>query len=359
MLHGVPVGIKDIFDVAGLPTAAGSPLGADRVAETDAAIVARLRKAGAVIVGKTVTTPYAWIDPPPTRNPWNLEHTPGGSSSGSAAALACGMVLAALGSQTGGSITRPASYCGVAGLKPTYGRLPLEGVFPLAPSLDHAGPLARTVADLLAIWHVLAGPDDRDLHQSEDGVPFRLGRLRGPFDDHADPAMRAAIDEAVEKLKAAGISVDDVSLPFDFDDVTSHFRTILAAEAAAVHQQRLTDLPDAYPERIRELVKEGLALSAASYVRARQHLEATRSARKTWFTDIDAFLTPAALGSAPDPTTTGSPLFNAPFSYAGLPTVTFPIALAPDGLPLGVQIIGRAFGEWEVLAYSQRCAVAL
>jgi aspartyl-tRNA(Asn)/glutamyl-tRNA(Gln) amidotransferase subunit A len=358
LLFGVPVGVKDIYDVRGMPTGCGSPTGADRIAEVDAPLVARLREAGAIIVGKTVTTPYAWIDPPPTRNPWDTDRTPGGSSSGSAAALACGMVLGALGSQTGGSITRPAAYCGVAGMKPTHGRLPLDGILPLSPTLDHPGPMARTVADLEPLWQVLSGPDVRDGLAYPDGTPIRLGRLRGPFDEHADPAMRAALDEWLARIACDEIKVIDVPLAFDFDAVISSHRTILAAEAGSFHERRLAERPDAYPPQIRALIEEGLTLPASSYVRARQHCEATRTERSNWFADIDAFVTPAALGMAPDPTTTGSPLFHSPWSFAGLPTVTFPIGLE-DGLPLGLQLIGKPFMEWDLLRIARRCAEAI
>src|SRR5688572_20494240 len=155
-LHGIPVGIKDIIDVAGWPTKCGSPLRANHVAQRDAAVVTALRNAGAILLGKTVTTEWACFDPPPTRNPWNIEHTPGGSSSGSAAAVAADMCLAALGTQTGGSIIRPAAYCGVAGLKPGYGELPMEGIAPLTLHLDHVGPIARRVSDLYVVWQALA-----------------------------------------------------------------------------------------------------------------------------------------------------------------------------------------------------------
>src|SRR5437660_1228575 len=170
-LHGIPLGIKDIFDVFDWPTAAGSSLWARSIARRDATVVGRLRQAGAVFLGKTVTTQYASFDPPPTRNPWNPTRTPGGSSSGSAAAVACGMCLGALGSQTGGSITRPASYCGVAGLKPTFGRVSCDGVVPLAPSMDHVGPIASCVQDLAILLQVIAGPDPRDPSSVEQPAP--------------------------------------------------------------------------------------------------------------------------------------------------------------------------------------------
>ncbi len=356
-LHGIPVGIKDIVDVRGLPTAAGTRRrGAGRVAPDDAPIVARLRAAGAVIVGKTVTTPYAWIDPPPTRNPWNLDRTPGGSSSGSAAAVACGMVLGAIGSQTGGSITRPASFCGVSGLKPTFGRLPSQGIVPLAPSLDHPGPIAATVPDLARMWHALAVPDPRDRPARPDGSPLRLGLPRGFFDDRVEPAMRAALAGTVERLRAAGIEVAEVDLPAGFaGEVPGHHRAILAAQAAAFHVARLAADPDDYPPRIRELIAEGRAIREDAYVRSRRHQETTKRAILGSFDGVDALITPAALGPAPDPSTTGDPLLNSPWSYTGLPTVSFPVGLAPDGLPLAVQLVGRPFGESDLLRLGARC----
>jgi aspartyl-tRNA(Asn)/glutamyl-tRNA(Gln) amidotransferase subunit A len=354
-LHGIPIGIKDIIDVAGLPTTAGSPVGADRPAESDAAVVARLREAGAVILGKTVTTPFAWIDPPPTRNPWRLDRTPGGSSSGSAAAVACGMCLGAIGSQTGGSITRPASFCGVAGLKPTYGRVDETGIIPLAPSLDHPGPLARSVGDLALMWRAICG----DAPAAGLAAAPRLGRLRGLFDERADPAMRAAIDRAAEALGTAGATVVEVALPEGFADVLRHHRTIMAAEAAEWHERRLAEQPDAYPPRIRALVEEGLAVRAVDYLRAKAHQETMRRAILACFDGVDALLTPAAAGPAPDPSTTGDPALNAPWSYTGLPTVTFPIGFSADGLPLGIQLAGWPGLEGWLLEASQWCEATI
>lgn len=355
-LHGITIGVKDIIDVAGFPTACGSPLGADGVASADAPIVARLRAAGAVIVGKTVTTPYAWIDPPPTRNPWNLDRTPGGSSSGSAAAVACGMVLGAIGSQTGGSITRPAAFCGVCGLKPTHGRLPVEGILPLAPSLDHPGPIARTVPDLQQLWDALAAPDAHDISAKADGAPIRLGLPRGFFADRIEPAMREAMARAVETLRRSGdVEVVEVDLPPAFTDVTRFHRLVMAAEAAAVHAERLAACPDAYPPRIRVLVEEGQGIAATDYARARQHQEGLKQSIQSCFASVDALITPAALGPAPDPTTTGDPLLNSPWSYTGLPTVSTPIGLSPEGLPLALQLVGPPFAEAELLRIGGRC----
>src|SRR5262245_48099015 len=244
-LHGIPVGIKDIFDVFDWPTAAGSKLWANSIARKDSTVVERLRCAGAVLVGKTVTTQYASFDPPPTRNPWNLERTPGGSSSGSAAALACGMCLGALGSQTGGSITRPASYCGIAGIKPTYGLVPCTGVVPLARSMDHPGPIAGCVRDLAIILQTIAGSDGLDgecrwqpvpdylaaLDEPRESPPT-LGRLRGLFHDRAEPVVRDMIDRICEALRECGAGIAEVALPAGFSDVIARHRTVMAVEAA-------------------------------------------------------------------------------------------------------------------------------
>jgi aspartyl-tRNA(Asn)/glutamyl-tRNA(Gln) amidotransferase subunit A len=370
-LHGIPIGIKDIIDVAGLPTACGSRLRADRVARDDAEIVARLRAAGAVILGKTVTTQYAWIDPPVTRNPWNLDRTPGGSSSGSAAAVACGMCLGAIGSQTGGSITRPASFCGAAGCKPSHARVSVRGVLPFAPSLDHPGPIARTVRDLALLLDAIAGHDPLDplsspcaaavpgiaAHLDAEPAPRppRLGRLRHLFDAQADPVMRHAFDRALATLSAAGAAVSEPPLPPEFDDVLGNHRLVMAAEAAAGHESWLAAHPDDYLPQIRSLISEGLAAPALAYIRARWHQALLSRAMLDCFDGLDALATPATLGPAPDPETTGHPAFNAPWSYTGLPTVSFPIGLSPDGLPLAIQLVGRPFAEAELFAAALWC----
>jgi aspartyl-tRNA(Asn)/glutamyl-tRNA(Gln) amidotransferase subunit A len=360
-LHGLPVAIKDIVDVSGLPTACGTRRPAEHAATADAPLVARLRAAGAVIVGKTVTTPYAWIDAPRTRNPWDRDRTPGGSSSGSAAAVAAGMVLGAIGTQTGGSITRPAAFCGVCGLKPTYGRLPLAGILPLAPTLDHPGPIARTVADLALLWDVLAGPPSRgDAPARTTLGPPTLLRLGGIFDELCEPAQAAPYEAALSALSVAGIAVPSAPPPFDVPAALADHRAVMAAEAAAVHEADLAAFPDDYPPRITALIEEGLNLSATAYVRARARLDAVRRAAHRLFPpDADAFVTPAALGPAPGPETTGDPRFNSPWSHLGLPTVNLPCGLSADGLPIGLQLVGRPRAERALLRVAEACERAL
>jgi aspartyl-tRNA(Asn)/glutamyl-tRNA(Gln) amidotransferase subunit A len=370
-LHGIPVAVKDIFDVFDWPTAAGSRLWQQSIARQDATAVARLRQAGAVFLGKTVTTAYAAFDPPPTRNPWDATRTPGGSSSGSAAALACGMCLAALGSQTGGSITRPAAFCGVAGVKPTFGRVSLHGVVPLAPSLDHVGALARRVADLALVLQCLAGDDPLDPACSSRPVPDweaglrgrgrppRLGRLRGLFESRAEPAARRMMDDAVERFRLRGAEVIDVALPAAFAEVIPRHRVVMAVEAAAFHGERLRRHPDDYPSLMTSLLGEGLRCPAPEYARCKAHQEQLRRDMLPCLEEVDALLTPSALGPAPDAATTGDGAFNAPWSYVGYPTVTVPAARTPEGLPLAVQLAGRPWAEGELFVTAAWCEEAL
>lgn len=357
-LHGVPLGIKDIIDVAGVPTAAGSGLLAlGAAAEQDAFIVSRLRDAGAIILGKTVTTQFACFDPPVTRNPWNTDHTPGGSSSGSAAAVASGMCLGALGSQTGGSITRPASFCGVAGCKPTWGRVSVRGVYPLAPSMDHPGPIARSVRDLALLLDVIGSPEAEDFYSATTGaLPApRIGRLRGLFQDLASDAARSAVDQALQALATTGASVAEARLPERFEPVTRHHRTVMAAEIAAFHGERFAKHLADYLPSIRGIIEEGLKLPAADYINSREHQAQLRQDMDGLFGDADVLACPSTVDGAPDASTTGNPVFNAPWSFTGLPTVTIPIGLNPAGLPLGLQLVGRFNGEHGLFRAAQWC----
>ena len=364
-LHGIPIGIKDIIDVAGMPTACGARRWADRIAEKDANAIANLREAGAVILGKTVTTPYAWIDPPITRNPWNVDRTPGGSSSGSAAAVACGMCYAAVGSQTGGSITRPASFCGVAGMKPTRYFVSRLGVFPLAPNLDHVGPIARTVEDLRLMLIGLGGSYiaqglKQDWHTPEDN-PLRLGRLKGYFDRRANPAAAEAFDEAIRALAAAGAEIVPVEDPIDFEQILVSHRNVMAAEAAHTHSEWIERNPEDYPPRIRELVKEGASQSALNYLSAEAGMPLAAKSVAACMVNhqLSALITPATINTAPGPATTGDPAFNSPWSYTRLPTVSFPVSVAADGLPVALQLIHQGCMDFTLLRVGHWCEQAI
>jgi aspartyl-tRNA(Asn)/glutamyl-tRNA(Gln) amidotransferase subunit A len=362
-LHGIPIGIKDIIDVAGFPTQCGLAgrrwLKPIAPAKDDAPLVARLRKAGAVILGKTVSTPFAWIDPPVTRNPWNFDRTPGGSSSGSAAAVACGMCLGAIGTQTGGSIIRPASFCGVAGMKPTYGLVSTEGIVPLARSLDHAGPIARSVADLELLYRVIREPDAEPAEIGSAEETPRIVEITGFFEDRkADP-----VHNALDWLRELGSLTASPPLGSRLHRLLENHRTILAAEAAAFQghpvevQFRFFEpemQPFIFPKKFEELLEEGLTIPATHYINA---LRGRRLADFLGpsFPDFDALATPATVGPAPGTETTGDPMFNSPWSLLGVPAVSFPIGLSADGLPLAVQLIGKAGADLELLRTARWC----
>lgn len=363
-LHGIPLGIKDIIDVFDLPTAAGSTRWAHSVARRDATVVQRLRHAGAVILGKTVTTQFASFDPSPTRNPWNLERTPGGSSSGSAAAVACGMCLGAMGSQTGGSIARPAAYCGVAGCKPTYGRVSTEGILPLAPSMDHPGPIAHCVTDLALLFDTIAEPLAYALAYKAEGFgelaqPPRIGRLRGFFDVRAEESVRAMLDQVSATLTANGAEVLDLALPASFAELVARHHVIMAVEAATYHEVRLRRHPDDYLPNIRTLLEEGLACSATEYANCRNHQQHLTQELAVMLSGLDGFLTPATVGPAPSVETTGDPAFNSPWSYSGQPTISFPAGKCEHGMPLAIQLVGRHWEESSLFAVAAWCERAL
>jgi aspartyl-tRNA(Asn)/glutamyl-tRNA(Gln) amidotransferase subunit A len=360
-LHGIPVGIKDIIDVFDWPTAAGSKRWAQSYARQDAPVVRKLREAGAILMGKTVTTAYASFDPPPTRNPWDLSRTPGGSSSGSAAAVACGMCLGALASQTGGSITRPAAFCGVASCKPTYGRVNKSGVVSLAESMDHVGAMARTVGDVAILLRAIASPVRIGQSTSVPswntplGSPPHLGRLRGLFDDMAEPVMRGVMEEVVGLFRLHRARVDEVDLPAGFAEVLPRHQCVMAVEAAAYHEPRLRRHPGDYPPNITKLLQTGLACPAPEYRRTKAHQRRLAIEMMGCFVSPKVMLTPAARGPAPDAATTGDPAFNSPWSYVGFPTVSVPAGLTTDGLPVSIQLIAAPWQEETLFAAAAWC----
>jgi len=368
-LHGIPVGVKDIFYTAGMETSCGSKIMAGFVPSYDATSVARLRRAGAIILGKTHTTEFASFDPSPARNPWALEHTPGGSSSGSAAALAARMCQGALGSQTSGSICRPAAFCGVAGLKPTFGRVSRYGVHPLAWTLDHPGPMARTVRDVALLFDAVAGPDANDpASVSAPPVPgaaaaldderARDGAVRGLrvgvpdryFTDGLDPEGAAAYREALRALGDLGCRVEDVRLPDLFEAAMDAHELIHHTEAAAVHADTYRARPADYGHKLRAIIEAGFHVPAPAYLRAQQIRTLLIAAMRTLMRNVDVLATPSAPGPAPAGlAATGSPVYNRPFSFLGFPSITVPCGFTKSGLPLGLQFGGRPFEEVTLL----------
>lgn len=343
-LHGVPVALKDNVYTAGIETNVGSPMLAGFVPDADAALVRRLRESGAIVLGKTAMTVFAAMDPAPTRNPWNVAHTPGGSSSGSAAAVSAYLAPLAVGSQTAGSIIRPAAYCGVVGLKPTYGAVERSGLFPCAWSMDHAGPIARTVADVALAFGVMAGvatsaPPSR-LDGIVVGVPDRY------FAAAATPDTMRALERAIGCIHAAGGRVVDLPLPQGFEAGVDAGVVTMYAEMAAVHRDRYRDERERYSWKLACLLDAGLAVSAADYLRAQQIRRIATAELSAALESIDCLITPSTPAPAPRGlNATGDWRFNLPFSATGHPALTVPVGLSADQLPLGVQLVARHQGE--------------
>lgn len=369
-LHGVPVGIKDIFYTAGLRTEGGSRSLAGFIPDYDAEAVDRLRRAGAIVLGKTATTEFALLDPAETRNPWNLEHTPGGSSSGSGAAVAARMCQAAIGSQTVGSTIRPAAYCGVVGMKPSFGLISRWGMLALAPSLDHVGILARSVADAAAMLQAMAGADPRDPASAPvasadyvDAVaapvgPPRIAVMPKAFDDRAAPETRAAVAAAVAKLAHAGARVEEIEPPESFAAVEDNIVVELTAEAGAVHRERFAEKANLYGPKIREFVERGLATPAWQYIGTLEVQHRFRRDVDRIVGRFDAILAPATPAPA-GLRSTGDPSFNGPWTLSGHPVVGLPCGLASSGLPIAIQLTGGAFEEAALLGVARWCEEVL
>ena len=370
-LHGIPIGVKDIFHVEGLPTIAGSSLYADRVSSYDATSVARLKDAGAIVLGKTVTCQFASTDPGPTRNPWNPEHTPGGSSQGSAAAVAAGMCFGALGTQTGGSVLRPSTYCGLVGLKPTYGRISRHGVLPLSWSIDTVGVLCRSLEDAATLLQCMAGRDEADSSSSRHPVddyvgaldtrtsPPRLGLVRDYLEE-AEPEVRSRTEAAAERLAKAGATIVETRMPDSVNLAKAARHVVHRVEAAAYHEQDFARAPDSFEPEIRSTIELGMLIPGTSYLQAQRLRRRFRADAVALISTADALILPTTPASAPRGLqTTGPAGFQAMWTFAGVPTLTLPLGLDDLGLPLGLQIVGQPFEEAGLLATARWCEDAL
>ena len=351
-LHGLPVGVKDVIDTQGIPTANGCALDAGRVPEADAALVSRLRAAGAVILGKTETTELAFMHPARTRNPAAPGRTPGGSSAGSAAAVAAGAVPLALGTQTGGSVIRPASYCGVVGFKPSFGSIPRTGVLAQSPSLDTVGTFSSCVEDAALLAEPLFGHDPGDpatrlsptprlvdVATSEPPATPVLAFARLPFAERADDDARAALGELAAFL---GEGAFEAPLPDAFAQGPAAQRTVQLAELAKHYARYARRDADALSHEVRAAIEEGRRITAVDYLGARDWANVLNAGLDALFERCDALVVPAATGAAPEGSdTTGDPIFNGLWTLCGVPCVTLPLLESADGHPMGVQLVGR------------------
>jgi aspartyl-tRNA(Asn)/glutamyl-tRNA(Gln) amidotransferase subunit A len=373
-LHGIPVGIKDIIDVVGLPTTCHSRILLDHVAQADAAVVTRLRAAGAIVIGKLSTHEFAIGGPsldlpfPPARNPWNTAHHPGGSSSGSGAGVAAGFFPLALGTDTGGSVRNPASACGIVGLKPTYGRVSRRGVFPLSFTLDHVGPLTRTVTDAALLLQAIEGhdaadpgsasfPADNALAAIERGIAgLRIGFVRHfhETDLPADPQVTAALEAVAETLKADGAQLRDITLP-TLNEFAAVNRVILGAESWSIHAAWLRSRPGDYGQLARQRLMAGAFMSAGDYVNAQRRRAQMIAAVEDAFRDVDILLCASAMDPASRMDDVAETLrtyprqARTPFNVTGHPALAMMAGLSDKGLPLSVQFVGRYGADATVL----------
>jgi Asp-tRNA(Asn)/Glu-tRNA(Gln) amidotransferase A subunit family amidase len=343
-LSAIPYGVKDIVETKGLATEYGSPIYKGRIGTTDAAIIREMRKHGAILLGKTQTTAFAYQTPAPTRNPRDLEHTPGGSSSGSAAAVAAGMVPFTIGEQTRGSVLRPASFCGVTGFKPTYGLLSMEGVLPLSKSLDTLGFFTHTPADMSALWASLGystgRPEDFDL-----GAPE-------PIPD-VEPTMAAAYKNALSRLRNAGASIRPIDITGTLAKLAEANLTVMLYEGARFHKQRYDQFGDRLAD-LADLVRQGLQISVERYDETLQYIDSCRAQFAEQFKRTPVILTPAAMGPAPAGlASTGDPRMNAPWTALGTPAASIPMPVG-TALPLGLQLTAERGGEARVLQAAVR-----
>lgn len=363
-LYGVPVAVKDIFDTMDFPTEYGSPIHKGRYSVGDATVISRLRAAGAVVLGKTVTTEFATTQPGPTCNPHNTAHTPGGSSSGSAAAVAAGMVPVALGTQTNGSVIRPASFCGVYAFKPSRGLLPRTGVLDQSPSLDEVGVFARNLEDIALVTEIMSGDDGHDaasarqaprrlfdVAMSEPPLPPKFCFVKTPWWDQVDAEAKEAYEAFVDHM---GDHVEYVDLPDIVRNVSSWLITVNEVELAFCLQKEWNHNRELLSAPLRTRIEKSLSIPALDYLAAKDRMFHVTSAFDEYFATYDAILCPAALGTAPlGLESTGNPIMQTTWSLAGLPSLNLPLLNLSNGLPLGVQAVGAHQNDARLLRSSR------
>jgi Asp-tRNA(Asn)/Glu-tRNA(Gln) amidotransferase A subunit family amidase len=358
-LQGIPIGVKDVLDTADMPSQYGSPIWANHRPKADSAPVAWARSAGAVVLGKTVTTEFATRKPGPTTNPANPAHTPGGSSSGSAAGVGAGLFPLAYGTQTAGSIIRPAAFCGVAGYKPTFGLISRIGMKIMSDSLDTVGVLARTVGDCALFAGAVSGRDLGDPDINPGHAP-RIGMCRSPAWQAAAPETQALMDRVAHAIAAAGATVTDRELPTPFDALLDAHPIIMNVESARALGWELTHHANQISDGLRQRLEWGLSQPEAAVSAAYATFESTQRAFPDAMQNLDILVTPAAPGEAPKGLDwTGDPAFNFIWTSLHVPCVTVPAGVGPNGLPLGIQVVGRHGDDKAVLAWARWLEAAI
>ncbi len=354
LLFGVAVGVKDIFSVDGFPTRAGSKLPPETFAGSEATCVSTLRAAGALVLGKTVTTEFAYREPGPTRNPQNLNHTPGGSSSGSAAAVAAGFCSLALGTQTIGSVIRPAAFCGIVGFKPSYGRIPTQGLIFLSPSADHVGLFTQDVAGMSLAASLLC--KDWQLRSEKSRLPV-LGVPAGPYLNQASDGALAAFEKQLAWLEQNGYPVRRVPALGNIESIALRHRRMIAAEMAQVHSKWFAENEALYRPQTAAMIREGQQVDAPELVECRAGPGRLRAQLEELMakSGVDMWVCPAAPGPAPEGIgSTGDPAMNLPWTHAGMPVITIPAGLHANGLPLGLQFVAPFLADERLLAWAEK-----
>ena len=356
-LEGIPVGIKDIFATAGVPTEMGSPAFAGHIPGRSARVIERLEAQGAFVMGKTVTTECAFLFPGKTRNPWNPAHTPGGSSSGSAAAVAAGFVPAALGTQTNGSVIRPAAFCGVVGFKPTQGLIPIEGALTFSHTLDQPGLFTRSVEDAAWLAASLSDADGKlSPALSASSAPPRLAAVKTPVWEQAEDNAKRSFRECIQTLRKGGAEVEECELPEVFSLAHQAIRTIMAAEAAFNLEALSLKQAPLLSATLLDFLSEGKGLGAPVYLQALTLRTTLQEELGHFLARFDAIITPPTAGEAPATLEqTGNPAFCSIWSLCGVPAVTIPVGFGPQGLPLGLQITGAHWEDNQVLSTAHWC----
>jgi Asp-tRNA(Asn)/Glu-tRNA(Gln) amidotransferase A subunit family amidase len=373
-LAGIAVAMKDLIDTADMPTTYGSPIYQGHFPQRDAWIVERLRGCGAHVLGKSVTTEFAWRHPGLTVNPWNAQHTPGGSSSGSAAAVAAGIVSLGIGTQTLGSVIRPAAYCGIVGFKPSFGGISRTGICPLASSLDHVGLFTRSVGDAAYVFRLVTGKDSDDIHgdplspvKAEDvsferSRPPRIGLLQSDLLGDITIPQASLMHDVAERFRSAGAIVIEANLPSAFAEAADVTVALVAYEAAQHHRGRIERFAPLLSQPMTALIEQGRAMSSDEYAALKERQATFRQVFAQWLTesDIDVLCMPPATGEAPQGLAyTGDPRFCSPITLLGVPTITLPAGFGAAGLPLGVQLVGSAGQDGVLLSAALWCEDAL